>query len=529
MRRWQAILLSLIVPPIGVFISLFRRFPSGTGFFGKLARTVGRLALAGVFTILSLIWLVKLGILHMELSGAGIIPIFSLRSHAQDEEALEKHRAAMQGAAPVVIPPAAPAPVAETPPPDMAATATPAKGGAAVPVAVPVALPPPPRPPWSDFRGAGRDGVYREGAILTAWPADGLKPLWKQPVGGGYASFTIANGIAYTIEQRRDKEVVVAYDVQTGREAWTYGWTERFSEQLGGDGPRATPVWHEGLLYALGAAGDFHVLDAATGKKVWSKNILAEAGANNVIWGMANSPLIVDDKVIVTPGGRNGKSVVAYDRKTGAILWVSQDDQAGYTSPMLLTLAGVRQIVLATGSRIISLRPEDGKLLWDYPWVTMQGINSAQPVVISPTQVFVSAGYDHGSVLLEISANDKGLTARPVWENKNLKNRFNSSVLRDGFLYGFDEGIFACIDTRSGERKWKGGRYGYGQAILAGEHIIVLSEAGELVLLKASPDSHQEITRSPAIEGKTWNHPAIAGGILLVRNAREMAAFRIAP
>ncbi|MBI3406654.1 MAG: PQQ-like beta-propeller repeat protein [Acidobacteria bacterium] len=383
--------------------------------------------------------------------------------------------------------------------------------------------------PWGEFRGIKRDGIYTEGAILTAWPSEGLKPLWKQPIGGGYSSFAIAQGKAYTIEQRRDQEVVAAYDVKSGRELWTHGWNARFSEQMGGDGPRATPTWHDGLLYALGAAGDFHVLDAATGKLVWSKNILGDNGAENIGWGMSNSPLIVDDKVIVTPGGPHGKSVVAYDKKTGARIWGALDDRGSYTSPMLVTLAGVRQVLAVTATRVVGLKPEDGKVLWDYPWPTYADINSAQPVVLSGNQVLVSSGYDHGSVLIELSSNDKGLTARSVWENKNLKNRFNSNLLREGFVYGFDESIFTCIDAKTGERKWKGGRYGYGQAVLAGDHIIVLTESGELVLLKATSESHQEVARFSAIEGKTWNHPAIADGYLLVRNAREMAAFRIAP
>lgn len=525
MRRWQALLLSLIAPPIGVLIALFRRFPEKAGLFSKLVRVAGRLALAGALTILSIIYLVNLGVLFVEPSGAGMIPIFSTRDPKADELALEQHRAMMQSSAPTAAASDAASPAA------LAAT-SPSSGVASPRVekdAGPRPAPPPPQPPWSDFRGVNRDGVYREGPILTEWPADGLKPLWKQPIGGGYASFTIAQGRAFTIEQRRDKEVVVAYDLQTGREVWTYGWTMRFSEMMGGDGPRATPVWHDGLLYALGATGEFHVLDAATGKLAWSHNILADNRAQNIMWGMANSPLIVDEKVIVTPGGPGGKSVVAYHKKTGDRIWGALDDQAAYTSPMLVILAGVRQILLATAKRIVALRPEDGALLWEYPWVTMYDINSAQPVVVSANQVLFSAGYDHGSILLELSPKDSGLAARPVWENKNLKNRFNSSVLYAGHIYGYDEGIFACIDARTGQRMWKGGRYGYGQAILAGDHILVLTESGELVLIKAAPDSLQEITRSPAIEGKTWNHPAIAGGVLLVRNAREMAAFRIAP
>ena len=362
---------------------------------------------------------------------------------------------------------------------------------------------------------------------MTSWPSQGLQLLWKQPVGGGYASFVIANGKAYTIEQRRSQEVVAAYDVRTGRELWTHGWPALFSEAMGGDGPRATPVWNEGQLFALGATGELHVLDAESGKLAWSKNILNDNSAQNITWGMANAPLIVDDNVIVTPGGAGDKSVVAYNKRTGNRVWSALSDRAAYTSPMLVTLAGERQLLVVTATRVTGLAVEDGKLLWEYPWSTMYEINSAQPIIVDPNHVFVSAGYDHGAVLLEIAGTERGFSARAVWENRNMKNRFNSSVLYQGHIYGFDEGIFACIDARTGERKWKGGRYGYGQALLAGQHIVVLTESGDLVLLQATPSSHQEVARFSAIEGKTWNHPAIADGILFVRNEREMAAFRI--
>jgi outer membrane protein assembly factor BamB len=159
----------------------------------------------------------------------------------------------------------------------------------------------------------------------------------------------------------------------------------------------------------------------------------------------------------------------------------------------------------------------------------MYDVNSAQPIVTDPAHVLVTAGYDHGAALVEVARRDGRFAARTVWENKNLKSRFNSPLLHRGFVYGFDEGIFACIDAATGERRWKGGRYSYGQALLAGDRIIVLTESGELVLVEATPEAHREIARFPAIEGKTWNHPALAGGILLVRNEREMAAFRAGP
>jgi outer membrane protein assembly factor BamB len=172
---------------------------------------------------------------------------------------------------------------------------------------------------------------------------------------------------------------------------------------------------------------------------------------------------------------------------------------------------------------------EAGKLLWEYPWTTEYDINSAQPIMVSGNRFIISAGYGHGSALLEISNTEKGFAVSTVWENKNMKNKFNSSVLHQGHIYGLDEAILSCVDVRTGERKWKGGRYGYGQVLLAGDHLIVLSEAGDLALVKATPERHQEVARFSAIEGKTWNYPAAGAGYLLVRNSNEMACFRITP
>ena len=380
---------------------------------------------------------------------------------------------------------------------------------------------------WPDFRGPNRDGRYDEAPIRTVWPRDGLPRLWKQPVGIGYASFVVADGRAFTIEQRRGDEVVAAYDVETGRELWTDDWEGEFRESMGGDGPRATPTYHDGRIYALGALGELRCLDARTGAVVWRRNILEENGAWNLSWGMAASPLIVDEKVIVLPGGRGGRSVVAYDKTTGQPIWQALDDQQAYTSPMLVTLAGVRQILIVSASRAMGLAVEDGRLLWDYPWGTRQGISVAQPLLLPGDRVFLSAGYGRGAVLINVTRAAGGFSADTVWSNTRMKNKFTSSVLYDGYIYGLDEAILACIDAATGERMWKSGRYGYGQLLLAGSHLIILTEAGDVVLVKASPERHQEVARFSAIAGKTWNHPVIAGGRLLVRNGREMAAFDI--
>jgi outer membrane protein assembly factor BamB len=459
--------------------------------------------------------------------GAGYFYVLSAWRTAELNEshysALEQHRAQQQAQTAATDPSATtangqPAASAQTAP---AAAASPAAGSAESASAHAS------RNYWTNFRGPNRDGHYQEMAILTNWPGNGLTPVWKQPVGMGYASFVVADGRAYTIEQRRAQEVVVAYDVATGKEQWTQGWNALYSDSTG-DGPRATPTWDDGRLYALGAQGELRCLDAQSGKTIWRRNILSENQAGNLPWAMAASPLIVDDKVIVLPGGTGGKSVVAYNKISGAPVWKSLDDAQAYVSPMLVSLAGRRQVIVVTSTRVVGLAPENGSLLWSFPWNTSMGINVSQPIPVSANRFFISAGYGKGAALVEVAGSGNSFSARAIWENSSMKNKFNSSVIHQGHAYGLDEGILTCVDVNTGERKWKGGRYGYGQVLLATGHLIITTENGELVLVKATPAQHSEVARFQAINGKTWNYPAIAGGKLLVRNANEMAAFNIA-
>ena len=377
---------------------------------------------------------------------------------------------------------------------------------------------------WTNFRGPKRDGKYDETTVSTNWPKSGLPVLWKQPVGVGHASFVVADGKAYTIEQRRSQEVVAAYDINTGREFWTQKWNAEFTDSTG-DGPRATPTWDNGRIYALGATGELRCLDAHTGSVFWGKNILSDNQARNLPWAMAASPLIVDDKVIVLPGGTSGKSVVAYNKMTGAPVWRVLSDTQAYVSPMLVDLAGRRQIVVVSASRVVGLAPEKGELLWEYPWDTDNGINVSQPIMVDRNRFFISSGYGKGAALVEVKGSGNSFTASTVWENKNMKNKFNSSVLHNGYIYGLDEGILVCLDVNTGERKWKEGRFGYGQIIVTNGHLIVTSDQGEVALIKATPDKYTEVARFSAVQGQTWNYPAIASGRLLVRNSNEMAAY----
>jgi outer membrane protein assembly factor BamB len=446
-----------------------------------------------------------------------VVGFLLLRRSGQDEAhyaALEQHRQAQAAQAPAAAPAATVAPVVAQASPG----ASPAQSGEPTTQSG--------RNYWTSFRGPKRDGNYALTPVSTSWPSNGLAPIWKQPIGLGFASFTIADGRAFTLEQRRGQEVAVAYDVATGRELWTQAWTAEFYESNGA-GPRSTPTWDSGRVYALGATGELRCLDANNGSVIWSMNILSDNSAENLPWAMTASPLIVDDKVIVLPGGTSGKSVVAYNKNTGAPVWKVLNDTQAYVSPMLVELNGRRQIMVVSASRVVGLVPETGALLWSYPWNTDSGINVSQPIVIDKNRFFISSGYGKGAALVDVKGSGNSFTATTIWENINMKNKFNSSVFHNGYVYGLDEGILTCLDVNTGERKWKGGRYGYGQVIVASDHLIVTSDSGDLALVKAAPDQYTEVARFSALQGKTWNYPAIADGRLLVRNANEMAAYDI--
>lgn len=449
---------------------------------------------------------------------------------------VEQDRQAQRATAPADTVPAgtvAPAPEAVDEAAETVATTT-AKSAA---VDSPTESRPVATPGWSDFRGPSRDGIYRARSIRTDWTNGELTPMWKQPIGGGYASFVTARvttgataktterDLAFTIEQRGPQEVAAAYDVATGREAWTASWTANFQEFMGGDGPRATPTYFDGYVYVQGAQGELRALDAATGQTIWRTNILTDARASNLQWGMAVSPLIVDANVVVLPGGSGGNSVVAYNHRTGARAWSALNDRQAYSSPMLVTLDGVRQILLVSARRIMGITPDAGAVLWDYPWETMYEVNAGQPIVVGNNRVFMSSGYDKGAVVIEIAMDGARGSVKEVWRNNRMKNQFTSSIVYDGYVYGLDESIMACLDVETGAVKWKGGRYGYGQIAMANGHIIVLTEDGDLALVRATPERHTELARFPVLDGKTWNHPAFSDGRLLIRNLKEMAAF----
>lgn len=380
-------------------------------------------------------------------------------------------------------------------------------------------------PSWPTYRGADGDGDARDASgLIETWPAEGPPVLYRQPIGAGYAGFVIGGGRAFTIEQRGGEEVVTSYDFETGIELWAFDYGARFVERMGGDGPRATPTLDGERLYSLGAEGDLYCLSALDGEEIWHVNILR--GRTNLQWGMSGAPLVEGDRVYVTNSGLGGDSIMAFDKMTGDEIWTSLPEQQGYATLIMADVAGRRQIVNFAAFNLNGIDPETGERLWSFEWTGSQnGINVSQPIPVGEDRIFISTGYGKGCAMVQINASDGDYTATELWSNLNMKNKFNPSVLRDGYIYGLDEGILACISAEDGSRQWKGGRYGHGQMLIAADQIYVLHENGKLSLVALDPTAHRELATFQAIEGKTWNVMAFAGGRLLIRNLREMACF----
>ena len=379
---------------------------------------------------------------------------------------------------------------------------------------------------WPGFRGADRSGVIRGVRIDTDWSSAPPTELWRRNVGPGWSSFAISGDLFYTQEQRGSEEIVSAYRVSTGAPVWRHADPVRFEEGMGGPGPRATPTLAANRVFTFGATGLLNALDAANGKLLWSRNTATDLEAATPMWGFAASPLVADDLVIIAAGGQ----LAAYALATGERRWSGFHGGDGYSSPHATTIAGVPQIVLASASGTVGVAPADGRVLWEHRWDSrLPVLPIAQPARIDDGEFLVGDGIT-GVRRIAVTRASDGWTVSERWSSNRLKPYFNDLVVHRGHAYGFDGAILACLDLADGTRKWKGGRYGQGQLVLLADQevLLVLSEDGELALVNASPDAFTELAKIPALDSKTWNHPVLAGNILLVRNGQEMAAFRLA-
>jgi outer membrane protein assembly factor BamB len=317
----------------------------------------------------------------------------------------------------------------------------------------------------------------------------------------------------------------VCYDLLTGTPRWAHANAARYFTTLAGEGPRATPTISHGRVLAQGATGILNCLELATGRVLWTKDIFKENDGQVPGWGQSGSPLVSEDRVIVNPGGRSGKSLVAYRLEDGSSLWAAGDHGESYSSPLLVTLGGVRQVVLF-GNALVGHDLASGAPLWKFRWPGGHP-HIAVPVVINDTDLVVSSGYGTGSGRVNVTHESDGWKARQIWRSNRMKAKFTNLILHRGYLYALDDGIMACLEVETGAFKWKDGRYGHGQILLVADLLLVQAESGEVILVDPQPSQLHELTRFPALDSKTWNPPALAGEYLLVRNDKEAACFRV--
>ena len=382
-------------------------------------------------------------------------------------------------------------------------------------------------PEWSGFRGNDRAGVVTGLTLEEDWDSAAPKELWRTQVGPAWSSFAVAGNRLFTQEQRGENEAVVCLDAESGRVVWEYDYPSRFWESIGGAGPRATPTVNAEGVFALGGNGILLRLDAATGESLWRRDLTVDAARQPPTWGFASSPLVIDGKVVVHAGGTNDKGILAYDVETGEPRWAAASGPHSYSSAQEATFFDQRGILMLTDDGVQFLKVEDGSTIWNYNW-RQEDYRVVQPLVVD-NSILVGASLGTGARRITLDRSDDQWNISEDWESRNLKPDFNDSVFYQGHVYGFDSGIFSCIDFASGQRDWKRGRYGNGQVILLADagQLLISSEKGEVVLVKATPERLDELARLDAFDGKTWNHPVLVRDRLYIRNAEEAACYKM--
>jgi len=380
---------------------------------------------------------------------------------------------------------------------------------------------------FPQFLGPDRSGVLASIPLRRDWDHSPPKILWRQPIGLGWSAFAVSGQHAVTQEQRREEELIVCYELETGHALWAHTNRVRFSETLGGDGPRATPTIQQGRVWAMGASGILDCLEEATGRLVWSRDVLGENHLSNLSWGKSCSPLLAHGLVVVTGGEQREKTILAYDAATGKPVWQAGRDRASYCSPLLAPVCGQEQILMVNGHSVTGHDPHSGDILWEYPWPD-EFAKATQPLVIDTNRVFIAAGYGVGCVMLKINRSAAGeWSAVAIWKNRNLKPKLTNLVRRGQYVYGLDDGVLTCVNLEQGNREWKEGRYGHGQILLVDDLLVLQAESGDVVLVEVSPEKPRERARFPALQGKTWNNPVLVRDLLLVRNDQEVACYRL--
>jgi hypothetical protein len=385
---------------------------------------------------------------------------------------------------------------------------------------------------WPAFRGPNRDGNVRGVHIATDWDATPPKRLWRRRIGPAWSSMAVVGNRLFTQEQLGEREAVVCLDAGTGKTVWLHQDPARHEDVQSGAGPRATPTFADGRVFALGATGILNCLDAASGDRRWFRDLAADAQTKVPMWGFSSSPLVVGDLIVVFAGDSE-KTLLAYHTDSGKPAWSAAAGRRSYSSPQLAPFGSETLLLLVSDEGLFAVDPSTGVARWQHhtPAGNPGVPRAVQPQAVRPSSILFDAGPDLGTARIDVAHTDQSWAPSERWVSRQLKPNFNDFVVHDNALYGFDTRVLTCIDIQTGRRNWKEGRYGSGQVLLLGDQqlLVVVTDEGEVVLVAANPREHQELGRFQAIQGKTWNHPAIAHDRLYLRNAEEIACYELAP
>ena len=380
---------------------------------------------------------------------------------------------------------------------------------------------------WPQFLGPSRNGVYVGAPLNEKWPSTGLRIIWRRQVGQGLSGPVVAGKRLILFHRVEGREVVESFDALTGAPQWRHAYPTTYRDDFGFDeGPRAVPVVAEGIVFTYGAEGKLHAVNLATGKPLWSVDAIRQFEVDKGFFGAAGSPLVESGKVIANVGG-NKAGIVAFDAKTGKVMWTATTDAASYSSGVAATILGQRYAVFLTRAGLVGLDPANGQVRFQRPWRARQAasVNAATPIVIG-NRIFVSAEYGPGAGVLQFD----GTKLADVWlSGEALSNHYATSVLHDGRLYGFHGRqefgpVFRAVDLQSGKVLWSTGRFGAGSVTLAGNRLVIVRESGELVLAAASPASFQQVAAAQILPATVRAYPALADGIIYMRNDDTLVA-----
>ena len=378
---------------------------------------------------------------------------------------------------------------------------------------------------WPQWLGPDRNGISPETGLFGDKLS--LNESWRVQGGNGFSGMSVVGNRLYTMYIHSGNEYAVCLDAGTGELLWRTRTDDLLMERQGGDGPRATPTVDNGTVYVSSAYGKLYALDSQTGSQKWSRDLVREYGSKRARWGFCPSPLVAGDLVLIEAGGHGGRSLIAFDKTSGEVAWTTGSDKLGYSSPIAVTIGKTPQAVFFTGHGLVAVAPLNGQVLWQHPWPTRHDVNAATPVFIPPGRFFISSGYGTGGTVVEVSSTDSGYSVREIWRNREMKNHFATSIYHEGHLYGFDGSILKCIDAETGGEKWKSRGYGKGTLIFADGHLVILGERGNLGVAEATPAGFVEKAGYPALEGRCWTVPTLAGGRLFLRDEQEFVCLNL--